>query len=42
MWQQAQHFVNAVAGDIPPICTADEALKDIMLARDYLRLHRGV
>ena len=42
MWQQAQHFVNAVAGEIPPICTAEEALKDITLARDYLRLHRGV
>jgi hypothetical protein len=41
MWQQAQHFVDAVAGHRAPVCTAEEALADIVLARDYIRLHLG-
>lgn len=41
MWQQAQCFVNAVAGTAQPLCTAQEALSDLLLARAYLSLHRG-
>jgi predicted dehydrogenase len=41
MWQQARNFVAAVAGKQPPMCTAQEALADLRLARDYIRLHRG-
>lgn len=39
MWNQAQHFVDAVAGIKPPVCTAEEALADIVLAREYIRLY---
>lgn len=41
MWNQAQHFVDAVAGHKPPVCTANEALADITLAREYIRLYLG-
>ena len=41
MWNQAQHFVDAVAGHKPPVCTAQEALADITLARNYIRLYLG-
>jgi hypothetical protein len=39
MWQQAQNFVDAVAGLRPPMSNAADALADIQLARDYIRLH---
>ncbi len=39
MWNQAQHFVDAVAGHKPPVCTAEDALADIILAREYIRLY---
>ena len=41
MWQQAQNFVDAVAGLRPPMSNAADALADIQLARDYIRLHRN-
>jgi predicted dehydrogenase len=41
MWQQARNFVDAVAGRRPPMCGADDALADLRLARDYIRLHTG-
>jgi predicted dehydrogenase len=41
MLNQAQHFVDAVAGHKPPVCTAEEALADITLAREYIRLYLG-
>lgn len=41
MWQQAQNFVDAVAGRRPTMCTAMDALEDIRLAREYVRLLTG-
>jgi len=41
MWQQARNFVGAVAGKNPPFCTAEDALEDIRLAREYIRLWKG-
>jgi predicted dehydrogenase len=41
MWQQAQNFVDAVAGKRPTMCPAGDALEDIRLAREYIRLRTG-
>ena len=41
MWQQAQNFVDAVAGKRSTLCTAEDALEDIRLAREYIRIHKG-
>jgi predicted dehydrogenase len=41
MRQQALNFVRAIAGEIKPMCEAPEALEDLKIARDYLRLLRG-
>ena len=42
MRQQAMNFVRAVKGEIPPMTTAPEALEDLKVAREYIRLLRGV
>ena len=39
---QARNFVKAVKGEMKPMCTAEEALKDMVTAREYLRLLKGV
>jgi len=41
MRQQAMNFVAAIKGDIKPLCEAPEALEDLKVARDYIRLMRG-
>jgi predicted dehydrogenase len=41
MWQQARNFVAALRGERPPMCTAEDALADIQLARAYIRLKTG-
>jgi hypothetical protein len=41
MWQQAQNFVDAIAGQRPTLCTAQDALEDIKLAREYIRIRTG-
>lgn len=41
MWRQAQNFVDAVAGKRPAMCTAEDALEDIRLAREYIRMLKG-
>jgi len=41
MRQQAMNFVKAVQGDAEPMCRAEEALEDLKVARDYLRLFTG-
>ncbi len=38
MRQQAMNFVSAIKGEIPPLCTAQEALEDLKVAREYIRL----
>ena len=41
MRQQAMNFVKAVKGEIEPLCRAEEALEDLKMARQYIKLHRG-
>lgn len=41
MRQQAINFVRAVKGEMPPMCEAHEAMEDLRVARDYIRLHLG-
>jgi predicted dehydrogenase len=42
MRQQAINFVQAIRGKIAPLCQAAEALEDLSVAREYLRLWKGV
>jgi predicted dehydrogenase len=39
--QQAINFLRAIKGEIKPPCDSVEALEDLRIARDYLRLLRG-
>ncbi|HOE66641.1 MAG TPA: Gfo/Idh/MocA family oxidoreductase [Candidatus Hydrogenedentes bacterium] len=41
MRQQAINFIEAIQGKRPPMCTAQEAMKDLIVARDYIRLRLG-
>ena len=41
MRQQAINFVAAIRGDIKPLCDAQEALEDLQVARQYIRLLCG-
>jgi predicted dehydrogenase len=38
MRQQAVRFVQAIRGEAAPPCEAEEALEDLRIARDYIRL----
>ncbi len=38
MRQQAQAFLAAIRGETPPPCTAFEAMEDLRIAREYIRL----
>jgi len=42
MRQQAMNFVKAVKGDMKPMCDAIEALEDLKISREYIRLWKGV
>jgi hypothetical protein len=42
MRNQALNFIKAVRGDAPAPCLAPEALEDIRVAREYIRLLKGV
>ena len=41
MRQQAQNFINAIRGETKPPCQAAEALEDLRVAREYIRLLTG-
>ncbi len=41
MRQQAMNFIAAIKGEMPPMCGAADALKDLQSARDYIRLLTG-
>jgi predicted dehydrogenase len=41
MRQQASNFVGAIRGDNKPPCEAAEALEDLKVARDYIRMWRS-
>jgi predicted dehydrogenase len=42
MRQQAINFIRAIKGEIKPLCDAQEALEDLNVARQYIRLQKGV
>lgn len=42
MRQQANNFIKVVKGEMAPPCEAHEALEDLRIAREYIRLTRGV
>jgi predicted dehydrogenase len=42
MRRQAANYVAAVRGDRKPPCDAIEAMEDLKVAREYLRLWKGV
>lgn len=42
MRQQAINFIRAIKGEIKPLCDAPEALEDLKVARQYIKLQRGV
>jgi len=42
MRQQAVNFVRAIKGEMAPLCQPAEALEDLKVAREYLRLWKGV
>lgn len=42
MRNQALNFIKAVRGESPAPCLAPEALQDLRIARDYIRLLKGV
>jgi len=41
MRQQAVNFVAAIRGEVPPLTGAREALEDLKVAREYIRLLTG-
>ena len=41
MRQQAMNFVAAIKGEARPLCEAEEALEDLRVARQYIRLLKG-
>jgi len=41
MRQQAINFIRAINGEIKPLCDAQEALEDLKVARQYIKLQRG-
>jgi hypothetical protein len=42
MHRQARRFIHAVRGDAPVPCGAEEALRDLQIARDYFHLLKGI
>jgi predicted dehydrogenase len=42
MRQQAMNFVRVCRGEIEPPCTAREAVEDLKVAREYIRMRDGV
>jgi predicted dehydrogenase len=41
MQQQAKNFIAAVRGERDAPCTAEEALEDLRIARDYIQMYRA-
>jgi predicted dehydrogenase len=41
MRRQAENFVAAIRGEAKPLCEAAEALQDLRIARDYIRLWKN-
>jgi hypothetical protein len=41
MRQQAINFVKVCKGEMPPPCDAAEAVQDLVVAREYIRMRSG-
>ncbi len=41
MRQQAMNFIAAIKGDMKPMCEPKDALEDLKVAQDYIRMVRG-
>jgi predicted dehydrogenase len=41
MRQQAMNFIAAIRGEMKPLCDAYEAMEDLRVARDYIKLLKG-
>ena len=41
MRQQAMNFISAIKGEMKPLCEPEEALEDLKIAREYIKLFRG-
>ena len=42
MKQQASNFIAAIKGETPPPCTSEEAIEDLKVSREYIKLLAGV
>lgn len=42
MRQQASNFIAAIKGDAKPPCTSEEAIEDLKVAREYIKLLTGI
>lgn len=42
MKQQAVNFIAAINGEREIMCSAEDALKDLIVARDYMKLWKGI
>lgn len=42
MRQQAMNFVAAIDGQMKPLCEAEEAMEDLLVARQYIKALKGV
>ncbi|MDO8684087.1 MAG: Gfo/Idh/MocA family oxidoreductase [Armatimonadota bacterium] len=42
MRRQAVNFISAIKGESKPPCEAEEALEDLKVAREYMRLWKGI
>ena len=42
MRQEAINFIRAIKGEIAPLCDSVEALEDLRIAREYIRMWKGV
>lgn len=38
MRNQANHFLQAIRGEVHPLCSASDGLKDLIVARDYIAM----
>ena len=42
MRNQASNFLKAIKGEIKPPCDAVEAIEDLKIAKQYLKLLKGI
>ncbi|MCD6408596.1 Gfo/Idh/MocA family oxidoreductase [bacterium] len=42
MYQQAVNFIKAIKNEIKPVCDVEEALEDLKIAKDYIRILHNI